>query len=75
MPLGDFAAEDRGEFCGLSDRAVGVEEAFAKRVERGAALKDQVVAVMCPLRICARSWGGAALSLENSWGHHTDEAT
>jgi hypothetical protein len=44
--LGDFAPEDRRDLVRLADRSIGVEQAFAKFVERGAAPEDQVVAVL-----------------------------
>jgi hypothetical protein len=42
--FGDLAAEDDGELVRPADRPVGVEQAFAQFVERGAATKDQIVA-------------------------------
>lgn len=42
--LGDFAAEDDGDLVRLADRAVGVEQSLAQLVERGAPMKDQIVA-------------------------------
>ena len=44
--LGDFAAEDDGDLVRLTDGAVGVEETLTQLVERGATVKDQVVAVL-----------------------------
>ena len=46
MPLGHLAAKDGGEFRGLANRAIGIEEPLAERVQRRPALKDQVVAVL-----------------------------
>ena len=46
MARGDLATEDGREFGGLADGAVGVEEALAERVKGGAAVKDQVVAIL-----------------------------
>ena len=42
--LGDLAAEDDGDLVRLADGSVGVEQPLAQLVERGAAMKDQVVA-------------------------------
>lgn len=42
--FGDLAAEDDGDLVRLADGPVGVEQAFAQFVERGAATKDQIVA-------------------------------
>jgi hypothetical protein len=42
--LGDFAAEDDGDLVRLADRAVGVKQSLAQLVERGAPMKDQIVA-------------------------------
>ena len=42
--FGDPAAEDHGDLVRLADGPVGVEQAFAQFVERGAATKDQIVA-------------------------------
>jgi hypothetical protein len=44
--LGDLAAEDDGDLVRLTDGAVGVEETVSQLVERGAPVKDQVVAVL-----------------------------
>ncbi len=46
VPPGDLPAEDEGEFLQLADGAVGVQEAVAQGVERGAAAEDEVVAVL-----------------------------
>jgi hypothetical protein len=43
MPA-DLAAEDHRDFIGLSDRAIGVEQAVTEFVERSAAIKDEIVA-------------------------------
>ena len=45
VPPGDLAAEDGGEFRGLPDGPVRIEEALAQCIQGGATLKDQVVAV------------------------------
>ena len=42
--LADPAPEDHRDFVGLSDRAIGVEQALAEFVQRGAAPEDEVVA-------------------------------
>ena len=42
--LADPAAEDHGDLVGLSDRAIGVEQALAEFVQRRAAPEDEVVA-------------------------------
>ena len=42
--LADPAAEDRCDLIRLSDRAIGVEQALAEFVQRGAAPEDEVVA-------------------------------
>ena len=42
--FGDLATEDDSDLVRLADGPVGVEQAFAQFVERGAAMKDQIVA-------------------------------
>jgi hypothetical protein len=60
--LADLAAEDDGDLVRLADGAVGVEQTLTQLVERGAPVKDQVVAVLdlreeqavlTPLLVCA----------------------
>src|SRR5439155_26260743 len=46
VSLGDLAAEDRGEFRGLSNGPIGIEQALAERVQRSAPVEDQVVTVL-----------------------------
>src|SRR5947208_10061738 len=40
----DAAAEDQGEFVGLTDGAIGVEEAFLEGIDGSATTKDEIVA-------------------------------
>ena len=42
--LGDFAAEDHGDFVGLADRAIGIQQS-AELIDCGPPVKDQVVAI------------------------------
>jgi hypothetical protein len=46
VPLGYLAAEDGGEFRGLPNRAIRIEQALAERVQRGPPVEDQVVRVL-----------------------------
>lgn len=46
VPLGHLAPEDRGEFRGLPNRAIRIEQALAERVQRGPTVEDQVVTVL-----------------------------
>src|SRR5262249_22565393 len=43
--LGEPATEDRRDFIGPADGAIGIEQAFAEVIQGGSALEDQVVAV------------------------------
>jgi hypothetical protein len=43
---GDLAAQDHRELVGLTDGAIGVQQALAQFVESGPPVKDQVVAVL-----------------------------
>jgi hypothetical protein len=43
MPA-DPAPEDHGDLVGLTDRAIGVKQAFAQFVQRRAASEDEIVA-------------------------------
>ena len=43
---GDLPAEDDGDLVGPADGAVGIEQAFAERVQRGPPVKDQIVAIL-----------------------------
>jgi hypothetical protein len=52
--LGDPAAEDHRDLVWLANGSIGVEQTFAKVIERGAALEDKIVAVLCPSAICCR---------------------
>jgi hypothetical protein len=40
----DAAAKDQGEFVGLTDRAIGVEQPLLEGIDGGAATEDEVVA-------------------------------
>ena len=40
----DPAAEDHGDLVRLTDRSVGIEHPLSEVVERGAAMKDEIVA-------------------------------
>ena len=42
----DAAAEDQGEFVGLTDSAIGVEEPLLDGIDGGATTKDQIVGVL-----------------------------
>src|SRR5437588_7970464 len=42
----DAAAEDQGEFVGLTDGAIGVEEPLLEGIDGGTTTKDQIVAVL-----------------------------
>ena len=42
--LGDLAAEDNGEFIGLTDRPIGIQQSFPHPVQGGTAREDHVVA-------------------------------
>jgi len=44
--FGHPAAEDGGDLVGLADGAVSVQEAFFQSIQRGAAVEDQIVAVL-----------------------------
>ena len=44
MMASDATAEDQGEFVGLTDGAIGVEEPLLQGIERGASTKNQIVA-------------------------------
>ena len=46
IALRDLATEDGREFRGLADGAIGVKQTCAERIEGGAALEDQVVAII-----------------------------
>ncbi len=43
---GELASEDDCDLVGPSDGAVGIEQAFAERVQRGPPVKDQIVAIL-----------------------------
>jgi hypothetical protein len=43
---GDATAEDQGEFVGLTDGAIGVEEPLLEGIDGGATTKDEIVAVL-----------------------------
>src|SRR5437660_11876999 len=42
----DAAAEDQGEFVGLTDGAIGVKEPLLEGIDGGTTTKDQIVAVL-----------------------------
>ena len=44
MMTGDVAAEDQGEFVGLTNGAIGVEEPLLESVDGGTTTEDQIVA-------------------------------
>ena len=44
MMTGDAAAEDQGEFVGLTNGAIGVEEPLLESIDGGATTEDQIVA-------------------------------
>jgi hypothetical protein len=46
MTACDAAAEDQGEFVGLIDGAIGIEEPLLKGIDGGARTKDQIVAIL-----------------------------
>jgi hypothetical protein len=50
ISLGDLAAEDGRDLVGLANGAIGVEESLSQCIQRGAPLKDQIVAVFYPGR-------------------------
>ena len=41
----DLAAEDHGDFLGLSDRAIGIQQSLAELIQRCPPVKDQVIAL------------------------------
>src|ERR1700761_2672055 len=43
--LGDLAAKDRGNFIGLTNGAIGIQEPGSKLIERCPATKDQIVTI------------------------------
>ena len=43
--FGDFATEDHGDFLGLSDGAVGIQQSVAELIQCRSPVKDQVVAI------------------------------
>ena len=45
MVFGDLATEDHGDFFGLADGAVGIQQSLAELIQRCPAVKDQVVAI------------------------------
>jgi len=46
MTAGDAATEDEGEFVGLTDGAIGVEEPLLEGIDGGATTKDEIIAVL-----------------------------
>ena len=44
--LGDLAPEDRGDLAGLADGAIGIQESLVQLIQRGAPVKDEVVAIL-----------------------------
>src|SRR5439155_11469635 len=45
ITLGDLATEDSSDLIGLANGTIGVEKPLSQRIQRGAALEDQIVAV------------------------------
>jgi hypothetical protein len=43
--FGDLTAKDYGNFVGLADGAIGIQEPLSKLIERRSAMKNQVVAI------------------------------
>ncbi|PYT96227.1 MAG: hypothetical protein DMG38_24755 [Acidobacteria bacterium] len=46
MMAGDAAAKDQGEFVGLADSAIGVEESLLEGIDGGATTEDEIIAVL-----------------------------
>jgi hypothetical protein len=44
MMTGDAAAEDQGEFVGLTDGAIGIDESLFEGIDGGTTTKDEIVA-------------------------------
>jgi len=45
ISLGDFATKDGRDLVGLANSAIGVEKTLSQCIQRGATLKDQIVAL------------------------------
>ena len=43
MMTGDAAAEDQGEFVGLTDGAIGIDESLLEGINGGTTTKDEIV--------------------------------
>src|SRR5215469_9640783 len=43
MMTGDAAAEDQGEFVGLTDSAIGIDESLLEGINGGTTTKDEIV--------------------------------
>ena len=46
VELGDLTAEDSGDLARLTDGAVGIQESLVQVIQCGAAVKDEVVAIL-----------------------------
>ena len=46
MMTGDAAAEDQGEFVGLTDGAIGIDESLFEGIDGGTTTEEQIVAVL-----------------------------
>src|SRR5216683_2702854 len=44
--LGDLAAKDHGDFVGLTDGAVGVQESLPQGIEGGSAMENEIIAIL-----------------------------
>ena len=42
----DLATKDDGDLVGLSDGAIGIQQSLAQSIEGGAAMEDEVVAIL-----------------------------
>ena len=46
VTLGDLTAEDKGDLIGLTDGAVGIQQALAQGIEGGTAVEDEGVTIL-----------------------------
>jgi len=60
--LRDLATENDREFVGLTDCAIRIQQPIANSIECCTAREDQIVAVMCPSALCARSISEASIA-------------
>src|SRR3984885_12694197 len=44
--LGDLAAKDHGDFVGLTDGAVGVQESLPQGIEGSSAMENEIIAIL-----------------------------